>query len=68
MLAELRRIGLPGRVWTLPLLAVRLLGRRRRGETLERLRTFELERAVPRSRLDELHLLLRRAVGGDVAQ
>jgi cytochrome c biogenesis protein CcdA len=61
VLRELRRIGLPGRTWTLPLLALRLLRRRRRGATLQRLRGFELERAVPARRLDELHLLLRGA-------
>lgn len=62
VLRELRRIGLPGRALTLPLLAFRLVGRRR-ADTLTRLRAFDLERAVPRSRLDELHMVLRRAVG-----
>lgn len=57
VLRELRRIGLPSRTVTLPLLAVRLLGRRR-GATLARLRAFELDRAVPKQRLDELHMLL----------
>jgi hypothetical protein len=60
VLRELRRLGLPGRTWTLPLLAVRLLRRRRRRDTLLRLRDFDLDRAVPPARLDELHLLLRR--------
>jgi hypothetical protein len=60
VLRELRRLGLPGRTWTLPLLALRLLRPRRRRETLLRLRGFDLDRAVPRSRLDELHLLLLR--------
>ena len=63
VLRELRRIGLPGRIWTLPLLALRLLGRTRRRDTLERLRRFEIDRAVPRARLDELHLLIRSALG-----
>lgn len=58
VLRELRRLGLPGRTWTLPLLALRLLRRRRRRETLLRLRGFDLDRAVPPARLDELHLLL----------
>jgi hypothetical protein len=58
VLRELRRIGLPGHTWTLPLLAFRLAGRRRRA-ALERMRGFEIDRAVPRARLDELHLLLR---------
>jgi hypothetical protein len=59
---ELRRLGLPSHTLTLPLLAVRLAGRRR-PETLRRLRGFELGRAVPRVRLDELHFLVRSAVG-----
>jgi hypothetical protein len=58
--AELRRIGLPSRTWTLPLLAARLAGRRRRGETLERLRRFDADRVVPRSRIDEMHLIVRQ--------
>jgi hypothetical protein len=57
---ELRRLGLPSRTLTLPLLAVRFLRRRQRGPTLERLRQFRIERVVPASRIDELHLLLRR--------
>lgn len=61
VLGELRRIGLPGRTWSLPLLALRLLRPTRREPTLQRLRHFELERAVPARRLDELHLLLRSA-------
>ncbi|HEV7204432.1 MAG TPA: hypothetical protein VGN18_07450 [Jatrophihabitans sp.] len=62
VLAELRRNGLPGRTVTLPLLAWRLVGRRR-ATTLKQLRMFEVERAVPRARLDEVHLLLRGAAG-----
>jgi hypothetical protein len=54
---ELRRIGLPSRRLTMPLLALRLLGRRR-SETLRRLGTFDVERVVPESRLDELHLIV----------
>jgi len=56
--AELRRIGLPSRTWTLPLLAWRLARRKRRAETLVRLRRFEVERVVPSARLDELHLIV----------
>jgi membrane protein implicated in regulation of membrane protease activity len=63
VLAELRRVGLPGRSWTLPLLAGRFLGRRRRHRTVARLRNFDVDRAVPRSRVDEIHLILRDAVG-----
>ena len=43
---------------TLPLLAVRLAGRRRK-DTLDAAARFEIDRAVPPARLDELHLLLR---------
>lgn len=56
-LRELRRVGLPGRTLTLPLLAFRLLGKRR-SATLERMRSFDLGRAVPAARIDELHMLL----------
>jgi hypothetical protein len=63
VLKELRRVGLPGRTITLPLLAVRFVGRRRK-DTLTRLRAFEVERAVPKARLDELHMLLRNSLGG----
>jgi hypothetical protein len=54
---ELRRLGLPSRTVTMPLLGVRLAGRRR-GEALAKLRNFDVERVVPGGRLDELHLLL----------
>ena len=62
VMRELRRHGLPSHTLTLPLLAVRLAGRRRQ-ETLSLLRRFDVDRAVPRSRLDELHLLLRSTLG-----
>src|SRR4051794_22395620 len=68
VLRELRRVGLPSHLLTLPLLAVRLVGKRRR-ETLERLRGFRIEHTVPKHRLDELHMLLRdgaRGPGGSV--
>lgn len=57
---ELRRIGVPSRSWTLPVLAWRLARRRRRAETLARLRRFDAERVVPGSRLDELHMIVRQ--------
>jgi hypothetical protein len=57
---ELRRIGVPSRTWTLPLLLWRLTRRTRRGETLQRLRLFDAERVVPGSRLDELHMIVRQ--------
>ena len=60
VLAELRRLGLPGRTWSVPLLAVRLVGRRR-AQTAERLRGFDVDRVVPAARLDEVHLLLQSA-------
>jgi hypothetical protein len=59
VLRELRRLGLPGRSWTLPLLAWRLIRTRHRRATFERLRGFDVDRAVPAGRLDELHLLMR---------
>lgn len=55
---ELRRLGLPSRVWTMPLLAWRLR-RHRRADTLRRFRDFDAARVVPASRVDELHLLVR---------
>lgn len=61
---ELRRLRLPGHTWTLPLLALRFVGRKRRRATLERLRGFDVSRVVPRARVDELHLLLRSSLGG----
>jgi hypothetical protein len=63
VLAELRRLGLPGRTWTLPLLAVRLLRPSRRRETLDRLRSFQVDRVVPAARIDELHLIIRGRAG-----
>lgn len=57
--AELRRIGLPGRSWSVPLLVARFVGRSRRRRTVEQLRRFDVDRAVPTARLDELHLVLR---------
>jgi hypothetical protein len=62
VLKELRRVGLPSRTWTLPLLAFRLVGKRRKA-TLTRLRDFDIDRAVPKARLDELHMLLGRGLG-----
>ena len=58
---ELRRIGVPSRTWTLPLLGWRLIRRRHRAETMRRLRQFDVERVVPSSRLDELHLIVQQA-------
>ncbi len=63
VLRELRRVGLPSHAATLPLLAFRLTGKRRTA-TLAKLRGFDVDRAVPRSRLDELHMLLRSGLGG----
>jgi len=57
VLRELRRVGLPSHTITLPLLAFRLIGKRRKA-TLDRLREFDIRRAVPKARLDELHMLL----------
>ncbi|MDT4918042.1 MAG: hypothetical protein QOI15_610 [Pseudonocardiales bacterium] len=57
VLRELRRVGLPSHTITLPILAFRLIGRRRK-ETVVRLREFDITQAVPKARLDELHMLL----------
>jgi hypothetical protein len=58
---ELKRVGLPGSMLGLPLLALRLLGRRR-ADTLARLGRVDLARVVPPSRLDELHLIVANDV------
>ena len=60
--AELRRVGLPGHLLTLPLLIVRLVGRRR-ADTMARIRRFEVDRAVPKASRDELYLVLSQSVG-----
>jgi hypothetical protein len=60
---ELRRLDLPSHTITLPLLAFRLVGRRRK-QTLARLRDFDVDRAVPAVRIDELHMLIGSALGG----
>jgi hypothetical protein len=67
VLRELHRIGLPSHAITLPVLAFRLAGKRRRA-TLDRLREFDIERAVPKARLDELHMLLRSALSGGLPE
>jgi hypothetical protein len=68
VLRELRRVGLPSHTLTLPLLAFRLVGRRR-PDTVVRLRAFRTENAVPAGRLDELHLVLRSGeTGGPAAR
>lgn len=59
---EMRRVGLPSGLLTMPLVIVRLAGKRRR-ETLARMREFDVERAVPKARRDELHLVIREAFG-----
>src|SRR5579875_1248531 len=64
---ELRRVGLPSHLWTLPLLAFRLVRSRRRAETVAALRAFEISRVVPKARLDETYLLLQQAMTGGVA-
>jgi hypothetical protein len=56
--AELRRLGLPSRRATMPLLGLRLLGRRRQ-RILQRLRSFDVDRVVPAARLDDLHLIVQ---------
>lgn len=65
--AELRRVGLPSHPVTLPLIVPKMIGRQRRRDTMERLRAFQVEQAVPRARRDELYLVLRQAGGGRAA-
>ena len=60
---ELRRIGLPSHTVTLPLFAFRLARRTRRPDTVARLRSFDVDRVVSPARVDELHLLVRGALG-----
>ena len=55
---ELRRLGLPSHTATMPLLAARLLGRRR-GEVVARLRGFDIDRVVPPGRVDDVHLVIQ---------
>lgn len=55
---ELRRLGLPSRTATMPLLAVRLLGHRR-GEVMRTLRGFDVDRVVPARRVDDLHMVVQ---------
>lgn len=61
---ELRRIGLPGSVLGLPVLAGRLFSRRRRAETLSRLAQFDVGRVVPKGRRDELAFVVRNELQG----
>lgn len=58
---ELRRIGLPGSVLGMPLLVLRILGRRRR-DTFERMRQFDVANVVPRARRAELEFIVRTDV------
>jgi hypothetical protein len=60
VLREMRRIGLPSHLWTLPLLAVYLLRPLKRRDTIARLRQFNVDRVVSSSQVDEVHLLLRQ--------
>lgn len=59
--AELRRVDLPGHTWSVALLAINLVRPKRRGETLARLRQFDVDRAVTPARVDELHHIMRAA-------
>lgn len=57
--AELRRVGLPGAPWAPLLIALRLMRRRHRSQTMQALSRVELARVVPAGQVDELHLLLQ---------
>lgn len=56
---ELRRVGLPGTPGAPLLIALRLIRRHRRAQTLQALGRIELANIVPSSQVDELHLLLQ---------
>jgi hypothetical protein len=58
---ELRRAGLPGTPWAPLLILLRLMRPYRRRETASALARVDLNRVVPASQLDELHLLLQSA-------
>jgi hypothetical protein len=60
---ELRRIGLPGSTLGVPLLVIRLIGRRRR-ETMAKLSQFDVANVVPRQRLNELQFVVRNDILG----
>lgn len=61
---ELRRIGVPSHWWSFPLLLMRLMRRKSRRTIFTRLRSVELDRIVPSSRLDELHMIIDAARRG----
>jgi hypothetical protein len=56
---ELRRAGLPGTPWAPLLILLRLMRPYRRRQTAQALARVDLNRVVPASQLDELHLLLQ---------
>ena len=58
---ELRRVGLPGHTWSVPLLVIKLLRPSKRRDTLARLKQFDVDRAVSPARVDELHHIMRAA-------
>ena len=58
---ELRRVGLPGAPWAPLLIVLRLMRPYRRQQTALSLSRIDLNRVVPATQLDELHLLLQSA-------
>jgi hypothetical protein len=61
---EMRRIGVPMSWWSFPILLIRLLRGRSRRVLFERMRSFDLRRTVPDSRVDELHMLIASVTRG----
>lgn len=55
---ELRRIGVPASMFGFPLLLARMMRGKSRRTLLLRMRDFEVDRVVPPSRVDELHMLI----------
>jgi hypothetical protein len=62
VLREMRRIGLPSHLWTLPLIALHMLRPHKRRQTIARMRQFNVDRVVTDTQVDEVHLLLRQVV------
>lgn len=58
---ELRRVGVPSGWWSFPLLLLRLLRSNSRRKMFARMRTIELDRIVPPSRVDQMHLAIDAA-------
>jgi len=61
---ELRRAGVPSGWWSFPLLLLRMMRTSSRRKLFARMRTIDLERIVPASRVDQLHMAIDTARRG----